>query len=302
MSLPKVQIFIMSRNRPDYLVDALDSCLNQTYDDVQVIVSDNSDNDEVLHLLQKRYPSVVFLSRRPILSAIAHFNQIVSEVDAPFFVVFHDDDVLMPDYVASVLNAFKIHPEASAIACDAYILRGNEKTSKRMAGVMGGAICIQNPIEFLRHYFGFSKVKPTPFPSYMYKKEVLKNIVLNRASGGKYSDVAWLLDVLQRGAIFWLPQPLLCYRIHGTNDSATESVGQRMSLLRFVFRRGFLTRKDRLVLDYRFKYWMSWYRQNKQKGGFSWRAPIVRTFLLCQGIRLLLTRPSFWVRVLGRLK
>jgi glycosyltransferase involved in cell wall biosynthesis len=302
MKTPKVQIFIMSRNRPSYLLEALESCLSQTYCDVQVIVSDNSDHDEVRLLLQDRYPSVLCRARRPVLSAIDHFNQIISEVEAPFFVVFHDDDVLMPDYVSSVLNVFESHPEASAIACDAHILFGQEKTKKRMAGVMDEMIRIKSPIDFLRYYFSFSRVRPAPFPSYMYRKAALAQVVLNRASGGKYSDVAWLLEVLHRGTVFWLPQPLLWYRIHGSNDSATESIGQRMSLLRFVFRRGFIKRHDRLVTDYRFKYWFSWYRQDKSKKRFPWRAGIVRTFLLCQGLRLLLTRPSFWARALGRLK
>ncbi len=45
--LPKVSILIPAYNRPHYLKLALKSALNQTYENIEIIISDDSTNDEV---------------------------------------------------------------------------------------------------------------------------------------------------------------------------------------------------------------------------------------------------------------
>ena len=45
--LPKVSILIPAYNRPHYLELALKSALNQTYENIEIIISDDSTNDEV---------------------------------------------------------------------------------------------------------------------------------------------------------------------------------------------------------------------------------------------------------------
>ncbi|MCU4788279.1 glycosyltransferase, partial [Bacillus cereus] len=50
--LPKVSILIPAYNRPHYLELALKSALNQTYENIEIIISDDSTNDEVKVMIQ----------------------------------------------------------------------------------------------------------------------------------------------------------------------------------------------------------------------------------------------------------
>jgi glycosyltransferase involved in cell wall biosynthesis len=53
-----VQIVILSRDRPKYLKESLDSVLNQNLSKVavKVIVSDNSEKEEVRKMIERDYP------------------------------------------------------------------------------------------------------------------------------------------------------------------------------------------------------------------------------------------------------
>ena len=47
-----VTILIPTYNRPQYLKFALESVLNQTYQNLEIVISDNSPNDETESMLQ----------------------------------------------------------------------------------------------------------------------------------------------------------------------------------------------------------------------------------------------------------
>jgi glycosyltransferase involved in cell wall biosynthesis len=51
--MPEIQIFIATYNRPTLVVNAINSVLNQDFDSFEVIVSDNSSNDETENLISR---------------------------------------------------------------------------------------------------------------------------------------------------------------------------------------------------------------------------------------------------------
>ena len=56
---PRVSVLIISFNQKDYIVDAMESAVNQDYDHLEVIVSDDASTDgtsEIIAAYQKRYP------------------------------------------------------------------------------------------------------------------------------------------------------------------------------------------------------------------------------------------------------
>jgi glycosyltransferase involved in cell wall biosynthesis len=102
-----VQIVILSRDRPKYLKESLDSVLNQNLSKVavKVIVSDNSEKEEVRKMIERDYPSHNFkyIRRNPPVPAKEHFQLTISECEEKYIVMFHDDDMMHPDYVETML-------------------------------------------------------------------------------------------------------------------------------------------------------------------------------------------------------
>jgi hypothetical protein len=142
---------------------------------------------------------------------------------------------------------------------------------------------------------------PPPFAGYMYKRASMANLTFGKGLGGKHADVVFLLDLLRRGPICWESKPLMYCRIHSGNDSARESIGDRLGLARHVYSHGVLARRSRAAQSMRFVFWNRWWRQ--EGNGKVLRRPrnrresVVLRFLCGAGLTFAFSGMAFWRRI-----
>jgi glycosyltransferase involved in cell wall biosynthesis len=297
-----LQIVILSRDRPDFLREAVRSVLSQLGEHIEVVVSDNSEREVVARMLAHEFPTVRCIRRIPTMGAFDHFRAIIDGATADLLVMFHDDDVLLEGYVHTLRGHLDADPSLAAACCDASILRGWHATCERFAPGGRGDLQLRRPEDLLREYFSLSPKGPAPFPGYMYRRAAIQGLCLDPRHGGKYSDVSFLLKVLSRGPILWLDEVLMQYRIHVNNDSATEAVGQRLRLLRYVHANTAINHHSPLVEQYRYRYWIGWWRDSAANAvAQPWRKRVVWCFLVSRTVRYALTRPNLWQRLLSKL-
>lgn len=299
-----VQIYVLSRDRPDYLRQTLDSVAAQDMAGIDVIVSDNSAGDEIENLMARHYPHLRYVRRRPTLSALSHFRVVIEESTGEYVAFFHDDDLMESNYVSSLVKAMEEDPALAAVGCNAGLLLGEAKTAKTLMGVFPSALRVETAEDLLRPYMAITAMRPAPFPSYLYRRKHLAGLFLDPSQGGKYSDVSFLMKLVARAPIKWLPTPLMWYRVHASNDSVAISMGQIMSLRRFIQSRTTIGPHSRLMSEYRFRCWMNWWRSYRRTRSRAtpWRARIVSRYLLGSACRWALTRPALWVRFLAQVR
>ena len=301
---PIVQLFIVSRDRRDFCREAVASAMAQRYHRCEVIVSDNSSGEDVSKMLAEEFPQVTVIRRQPNLTALDHFNHLIEESQAPLMVMFHDDDVLEPDYAERMVEFFCQHPDVAAVGCNAHIIRGIQRTQEISMGSFKGIQLLKNPCDLLDPYLTLSLTDPAPFPGYMYRTAFIKGLKLDSRQGGKHSDVSFLLGVLTRGPILWTADCLFNYRIHDTNDSRKESIPDRLKWLRHIQKVTGMGRRSKAIIDYKFIYWRRWILQNSDLEGREststtstrHRYAVVRHFVISQTLRMAFTRKDFWLR------
>lgn len=261
---PKVstQIYILCRDRWKYLHEAINSIVGQLGPDDELIISDNSVGDSVKNGISKYFPEIRYIERFPNLSAHEHFRKIIEEASAEFLVLFHDDDMLRAEYLSAMKAAMNSDQRLVAVACNALLIKGNFKTDVDFMGRMDGKSCITEVAQLLGPYFSVGSSRPAPFPGYFYRTAKIKELFLDEKHGGKYADVSFLAKILNRGPILWIFRPLIFYRLHDSNDSNAHSVGQSLSLLRYLMSHHDLPRRSELVMDYKFKYLLYWCLKN----------------------------------------
>lgn len=226
-------IFVLCHNRPDLIPQTLKSVLAQKNSAFELIVSDNSSNAEVEHVVAAEFPHVNYRRRLPMLQPLDHFNRCIEEVESEYFCLFHDDDVMDANFVESMEAVAREFPEAIAIGCNARIEKFGEIESRTSFRALGRYVSINTPLELSRRYFSRSQSGFAPFPGYIYKRSLVGDTRL-LTKGGKYADVSWLLTLAGKGKIVWFNQPLMTYRLHGGNDGNTESLRDRLRLLGFL--------------------------------------------------------------------
>jgi glycosyltransferase involved in cell wall biosynthesis len=96
-SPPLVSICIPTYNRPEYLRRAVESCLAQTMPDFEIVITDNSTNDDSAALAARwTDPRIRYCRNDGNIGPIASCNRVVSLSRGRYIKFLMDDDLLKP--------------------------------------------------------------------------------------------------------------------------------------------------------------------------------------------------------------
>jgi glycosyltransferase involved in cell wall biosynthesis len=113
MNKPLVSILIPTYNRPEYLRRAVESCLAQTYPHFEVIITDNSTNDDSARLAATwTNPRLRYFKNQGNLGAVGSSNRAVSLSSGPYIKFLMDDDLLKPRCLELMVKALEENPTA----------------------------------------------------------------------------------------------------------------------------------------------------------------------------------------------
>lgn len=105
--LPLITIGIPTYNRADgFLIQSLESAINQTYPNIEIIISDNCSTDhtkEVVHGFSS--PRIRYFKQTENIGPVNNFNFCVQEARGQYFLMLHDDDLIDPDFVEACMTA-----------------------------------------------------------------------------------------------------------------------------------------------------------------------------------------------------
>ena len=128
--MAKVTAIITSYKREAEIVKrAVDSILNQTFSDVEVLVVDDNGSDsgysaELKKLCEEK--NITYLTQGANKGACSARNYGISHASGEYVGFLDDDDEWMPEKIEKQLKAFEEHPEAGLVYCRGNIV--NEDT------------------------------------------------------------------------------------------------------------------------------------------------------------------------------
>lgn len=239
ISMKKLGLFLMSYHRPQFIHESIESILAQKFADFNLIVSENSVDDQVWIEVQKykNDPKVRLINRHPSLGSLDHFNTLLRECKSyEYAMMFHDDDVLMPMALEQMMNALETNKELSAVSCNGFIIDQRRQTSELFNPNLISNRLISTSKDFIKGYL-LKTLGHTPFPAYIYRTRFIHDHVLSSEQAGKHSDVTFLIGILSQGPFLWLSQPLMRYRYHSSNDSAAIRIRDIFKLSIFFIKK-----------------------------------------------------------------
>jgi tetratricopeptide (TPR) repeat protein len=220
---PLVSILIPTHNRPDYGELALQSALAQTWPNIEIIISDNSDDEltrERFAPYVARHPCIRYL-RLPGTDALANGLNCYDNARGAFFNFLMDDDLLHPDKVARMMHYMRTRPDVGII------------TSFRQLIDAAGAP-IEPPPEMRRRYDQDSLLPGDVLGAMLLSEGNIvgepTTVLVRRAAmpptfghyrGHQYitmSDMATWLSILSDYNAVYMTDALSYFRIHGGQD------------------------------------------------------------------------------------
>lgn len=135
---PLVSICMPTFNKAEYLAEAVNSALNQTYKKIEVVVFDDGSTDSTHTLLDyftekdpKRFHHLFVLAGN--IGIAKARNNAVAASNGDFIAVMDSDDIMAPDRIKDAIKAFKKDPTLDFVYTS--YLQGDEN-GKPFNGVM----------------------------------------------------------------------------------------------------------------------------------------------------------------------
>ncbi len=220
--MPKVSICIPTYNQGRYIGECVRSALNQTLDDIEVIVSVNHCTDDTEEVLKGfSDPRLVIVKPPEFLQMFDNFNFCISHVKGRYFTFLCSDDILFPEFAAlqsMVLdehqNVVFVHSAAELINKDGRVV-GREKSIHK-------SFVRKGTEEIRRYIYG---------PRCVGDTAMIRKSAYDMVGGFKslkiIGDWDLWLRLLQVGDVAYNQQTLLKYR-YWLDEEGTRSHTQRL--------------------------------------------------------------------------
>lgn len=111
-------------NQGSTITQTVASVLAQTDPFDEIIVIDNHSTDETAKCLKSFEGKIRIISPPNHLSMAENWNFCVGQINSDWFSLLSGDDLLKPDFVASVRNAISVNPDAILIRTDWDVIDG----------------------------------------------------------------------------------------------------------------------------------------------------------------------------------
>ena len=128
MELPLVSIVMCTYNGEAFLQEQIDSLLQQTYSNLEIIISDDASSDNTRCVLNKYadHPLIKIFYQDKNLGLIANFEFAIAKTSGAYIAFCDQDDIWLPEKIMALYEHF---PEDSLlIYCNSLLIDDNKNS------------------------------------------------------------------------------------------------------------------------------------------------------------------------------
>jgi glycosyltransferase involved in cell wall biosynthesis len=190
---PLVSIGIPTYNRGSLLHRSIDSALNQDFENIEIVISDNASTDETPQVCLSyaaKDRRIKYIRQPTNLGPTTNFNEVLKHASGVFFMWLGDDDWIDTSYVRTCVERLIDDPTLSLIAgVPKYYRDGREAD-------VGQVMCLTQNQWYWRVISYYTQVADNGIFYGMMRSADLRDIMLRNTMGGDWLLVA---SVLSRG-------------------------------------------------------------------------------------------------------
>lgn len=223
-STPKVTVGIPTRNRREYVMEAIRSVLAQTYENLEVIVSDNQSSDDTWeHLSATGDPRVKAIHQHVDIGMVGNFNAVLEAASGDFFLLLSDDDLLKPSALEKLTAPFReAGPQSASIGlswCPCVVIDAHGGAMWETAGGPQS----ETSAEFISGlWLGHRGPR---LASVMVRTQDARSVGGYDAERfGAVCDTAnWAQVAIEYDKVFCAPNTLVMYRVHPSSGTSSAA-------------------------------------------------------------------------------
>lgn len=222
MSQPLVSVLMPCYNVERYVRESMESILNQTYRNIEVVAINDCSSDSTLSILEdmaKEDRRIRVISNPENLKLIKTLNYGITLCNGEYIARMDADDISMPTRIEKEVAFLDANKDHDIVSCQFYVFRTEKPNKKDL---------YHNPIHYneLQAYILFKS--GICHPAVMIRKRVFTELGLS--FGAEYlhvEDYALWSEAIYKTKIANLKEPFLFYRIH---QSQVSSLNEQLQI------------------------------------------------------------------------
>lgn len=243
-----VSVCIPTFNQARYISETIESVLNQTFVDFELIIVDNASTDHTEEIVSGfSDPRISYFRNNSNIGMVRNWNRCLELANGKYVTILSSDDRYRPTFLEKCVDLAERYPNIKFVHTGTHFVdeRGQILGTSSRPGRE-----IQEGNSLFRDYWSCRSMSfPVHFVSTFYFREVLQNLGGFTLQLEYACDAwAWLLACID-GTVGYIPEPLTYYRMHfgsemGQLIQARGQLDERFKLAELVFTHP-LVRKNR---------------------------------------------------------
>ena len=127
MNKKLVTVIMPVYNGLPYVIEAIESVLNQTYENIEFIVINDASNDGTLEELSKYESKLTLISNSDNLGIYGTMNRGIELANGEYIAIYHADDIYLPTIVEKEVEFLETYPDCGAVFCADIFVDKNAK-------------------------------------------------------------------------------------------------------------------------------------------------------------------------------
>ncbi len=227
---PLVSIMIPTYNRPRYFRETLESARAQTYPNIEIIVCDNSTDEQTAELMQAYEDDVRirYVRNRAARTKAENFMPFERLAQGEYLQWCMDDDILLPDKITRMMDAFLREPDTTLVTSVRGVIDGEGNYQgqwKDSVPLYGTYECYRGTAVGRAILMDCANFLGEP-SAVLFRRDDLKHHYWQAEARGylTISDCVMWLELMERGDAVIFARPLSLYRRHEGQEGAQADV------------------------------------------------------------------------------
>ena len=217
--MPRVSVLLPVYNtKEEYLRAALDSVLNQTFQDFELLIVNDCSTDENVGRVVRSYddPRIRYVENEENLGISKTRNRLIDLAQGEYLAVMDHDDISLSQRLEKQAAYLDAHPSVGVVGC---------KIEKFPVGGVS-----KNPTENEQIKLALMRTSAVPHSAAMIRKKVLTdNNIRYEEKFSPSEDYALWCRLLSKTDFYNIPEVLFRYRWHESNTSKKQAERMRQT-------------------------------------------------------------------------
>lgn len=221
MTSPKVSVLMSVYNNAPYLEKAVQSILNQTFSDFELIIVDDGSTDESATIIQNQSDSRIrFLQNEDNNGLAKSLNRGLDIAKGDYIARMDGDDISLPHRLETQVKFLDQHPEIGVLGSRMQVISADDER------LFNYDVPLEHSLIVWNLFFGWTFAHPTV----MMRAHLLKEVDGYNTSIAAAQDVELWSRLVGRTQFANLPEKLVQYRTHELATSIQKIEQQRQVL------------------------------------------------------------------------